>query len=344
MVGELPDPKAMFVRFLADSGDDAAARTRFQRLITDLVMVKTPDASEVAYPGGGDWGIDTYVGNLDGTIVVWQSKFFTVWGKTQQGEIRSSFKQLMAKAEEHGFNVAAWTLCVPSILSPDQQKWFDGWKKREGTKTGVAIDSFNGVQIRSALQKADAVHIREQYFPESAPIGTDVPVAALTDPSVFSDSLFVVQLENAGHSETDAAKGFFFAAEAMARDVAGRGLPGEVGALVEAEMEAHGIWEQTYNAKSVTASEDGRMVGLVEEVNNQVARMPNSPELRLRPAHRRGLVHRLVDAARAGWVIPWRNIAAAHHRRPAADALEQSGELTGNLADEDHHGEEAIVA
>lgn len=343
MVVELPDHKTMFVRFLAESGDEAGARTRFQRLITDLVLLKISDASEVAFPGGGDWGIDTYVGSFDDTIVVWQSKFFTTWSNTQQGEIRKSFRQLMTKANEHGFKVARWTLCIPSILPPDHQKWFDGWKKREGTNTGVTIDLFNGVQIRSALQNADAVHIRKQYFPESAPVGTDVLVAALADPSVLADSLFVVQLENAGHSETDAAKGFFFAAEAMARDVAGRGLPGEVGALTEAEMEVHGIWEQAYNTKSLTASKDGRMVGLVEEVNNQVARMPNAPELRLRPAHRRGLVHRLVDAARAGWVTHWRGIAAVHHGRLAADVLEQSGELGGTVSDGDQLGEEEPI-
>lgn len=122
----------MFVRFLSESRDEAGARTRFQRLITDLVMAKVPNASEVAYPGGGDWGIDTYVGSLDDGIVVWQSKFFTSWGEPQQKQIRDSFKQVMTKADEHGFKVAAWPLCVPSILPPDVQKWFDGWKQREG--------------------------------------------------------------------------------------------------------------------------------------------------------------------------------------------------------------------
>lgn len=327
MVGELPDQKAMFVRFLSDSGDDAAARTRFQRLVTDLVMVRVPDASEVAYPGGGDWGIDTYVGNLDGGIVVWQSKFFTTWGKTQQQQIRESFKQVMIKASEQGFTVAAWTLCAPSILPPDHQKWFDGWKQREGRKTGVRIDSWNGAQIRFALQQPDARHLRDLYFPEHRPAGTDVPVAPLANPSVLSDSLFVVQLETAGHSETDAAKGFFFAAEAMARDVAGHGVPTQVSALIEAELEAHGIWERSYNTKSGLASEDGRIVGMVEDVNNGVANMASTPELRLRPAHRRGLVHRLVEAARAGWVTHWRDIAAGHRGTSAIVALEQSGDL-----------------
>ncbi len=327
MTSELPDHQAMFTRFLYDSKDEAGARTRFQRLVTDLVTVKLPAASEVAYPGGGDWGIDTYVGDLDGDIVVWQSKFFTAWSETQQGEIRSSFKQLRDKAAENGFTVTVWTLCVPSILPPDQQKWFDGWRKRTTKETGVRIELWNGATIRGALQQADARHLRELYFPEQASASEDVPVAKLTNPATLADSLFVVQLESAGRVETDAAKGFYFTAEAMARDVAGRGLPSEIGALNEAQLEVHGVWEEAYNAGLGQASEDGRIVGLVEDVNQKVGLLPSSSALRLRPAHRRGLMHRLVEAARAGWVSQWRDIADAYRGTPAPVALERSGEL-----------------
>lgn len=205
MPSELPDCKALFVRFLSDNGDDAAARTRFQRLVTDLVILRIPEASEVAFPGGGDWGIDTYVGNLDADIVVWQSKFFTNWGKSQQAEIRSSFKQVIEKAAQRGFTVTAWTLCVPSVLPPDQQKWFDNWSKKQSRETGVRIDLWNGVRIRAALQQADARYLRELYFPDHAPAGSDVPVAALANPVVLSDALFVVQLEAAGRMETNHA-------------------------------------------------------------------------------------------------------------------------------------------
>lgn len=343
MISELPDHKAMFVRFLSDSGDEAAARTRFQRLVTDLISVRLPGASEIAYPGGGDWGVDTYVGRLDADIVVWQSKFFTTWGKTQQNEIRASFNQVISKAAEQGFTVTAWTLCVPSVLPPDQQKWFDGWRQRESRRTGVRIDLWTGVHIRSALQQADARHLRDLYFPDHAPAEPDVPVTALPDPTVLAGALFVVQLEAAGQSETDAAKGFYFAAEAMARDVAGRGVPAEVSALTEAELEAHGVWEQAYNARSSSASEDGRLVGLVDDVNNGVANLPSSSALRLRPAHRRGLVHRLVEAARAGWVLHWRDVAASHRGIPAGTALEQSGTLPSASSPPDPASEEAAV-
>ncbi|WP_143227739.1 hypothetical protein [Actinomyces naeslundii] len=341
MSTDLPDHKTMFVRFLTDSGDEAAARTRFQRLITDLVMVRSPAASEVAYPGGGDWGIDTYVGNLDDKIVVWQSKFFTSWSETQRDQIRRSFKQVVNKAKQHSFEVTAWTLCVPSVLPPNQQQWFDRWSRRQKKETGVRIELWTGLHIRSALQQADASHLRSIYFPDIMSTEKDVPVAALTNPTTLSDTLFVLQLETAGHTETDAAKGFFFAAEAMARDVAGRGIAAEVSALTEAELEAHNVWEQAYNARSASASDDGRMIGLISEVSKNVAQIANTQDLRLRPAHRRGLVHRLVEGARAGWVTHWRKIAAGYGGTPAGTVLEQSGELPSPGGRRDGTEEEA---
>lgn len=90
----------MFLRFLQDSKDFAGARTRFQRLITDLLGVATPGVSDVAGPGGSDWGIDTYVGELDGIVVVWQSKFFLDWGEDQHGQIRQSLNEIVKKSVE----------------------------------------------------------------------------------------------------------------------------------------------------------------------------------------------------------------------------------------------------
>lgn len=341
MSSDLPDPKAMFLRFLNDSGDEAAARTRFQRLVTDLVLVQMPTASEVGYPGGGDWGIDTYVGSLDKEIVVWQSKFFMDWGESQKKQIRESFDQVVDKAKQQNFKVSAWTLCVPSVLPPDQEKWFHGWKGRKTRETNVEIALWNGVHLRHKLQQEDASAIRSLYFPDQLSMGTDLPLAKLPTVTTLSEALFVRQLESAGHAETDAAKGFFFAAEAMARDVQGRGVPAETSALYEAELEAHGVWEQTFNDKLRIASADGRMAGLFNEVNNSVAQLALPQGLGLRRAHWRGLVHRHVEGRRAGWVKHWRDIADAYTGLPAGTVLEQSGQLSSPGEGTDGVGREA---
>ena len=76
MADHLPDTDILFTQFAAEAGSFAAARSRFQSLVTDLIDIRHPDANEVAGPGGTDWGIDTYVGSLAGDVFVWQSEFF----------------------------------------------------------------------------------------------------------------------------------------------------------------------------------------------------------------------------------------------------------------------------
>jgi len=161
MVIVLPEPKVLFGRLQYDARTEAGGRGVFQMLVTDLVTVRCPTANEVAGPGGGDWGIDTYVGRLDGTVVVWQSKFFLDWkGEDQRGQVRDSFNRVMAKASQEGFRVDAWTLCVPCVLPPAEQKWFDTWAAKNrprttsasrcGTVSGCAGSCFKTTPSRSA--------------------------------------------------------------------------------------------------------------------------------------------------------------------------------------------------
>lgn len=219
----LPPANVLFKKLEYDVGTTAGAREVFQSLITDLVAVHHPTANEVAGPGGGDWGIDTYVGRLDDDVVVWQSKFFLEWkGEDQRGQVRDSFNQLMKQAQKEGLTVKAWTLCVPCILPPGEQKWFDGWKTRTARKHNVEIEMWNGAILRRQLMKPDASDVRQQYF-EQEPLPEAPPVVPLLDVRPFDEALFVRQLEEAGYVETDAARGLFFAAEALVRTLAAAG-------------------------------------------------------------------------------------------------------------------------
>lgn len=321
---ELPAVDALFVRFLYDSGDHAAARTRFQRLITDLIGTTVSLATEVSGPGGFDWGIDTYVGNLEGMIAAWQSKFFPKWeGETQRGQVRESFKELIAKAEEKGFKVERWTLCIPCILPPDEQKWLDGWRRKQEREHGITTEIWNGVAIRRRLQLPDSLAVRQMYFSDAeGPI--EKKVEELVDPSLLEGTLFVNQLEAAGLVENDAAKGFYFAAEALARDLEARGTEVEINGLKEITLESHGTWEHHFNAAIATADHSGRMPGLVNTVTDAVGQLPNPPGLALRPAHKKGVMHRLVELARAGWVVDWRDRAKSHSGPSGTDVVAAS--------------------
>ncbi len=331
---ELPAPDVLFRRFLEDSKSYSGARARFQLLVTDLVSVQISAASEVSLPSGSDWGIDTYVGPLNERIAVWQSKFFIEWGKSQRNQIRDSFNEVMKKADEEGFDVAAWTLCVPSVLPPAEQKWFDGWSARMRRKhEGLVIELKNGVRLRRELMQPDAAWVRNLYFPKVSEGAAPVLVRIPKDLTPLEGALFVKQLQAAGHDETDAAKGFFFAAEAMARDVESRGVLSEISALNEVELEIHGAWESTFNSKKDDADDDGRIRGLVDSVTSAASSFAATPGLPLRPAHRRGLAHRLVEHTKAGWVLHWRGIASEHSGPAASQVVKEVLERDGGEND-----------
>ncbi|MFE3754373.1 hypothetical protein ACFXO9_08710 [Nocardia tengchongensis] len=316
----IPLSDVLFRQLQFDAGTVAGAREVFQSLVTDLIALRYPAANEVSGPGGGDWGIDTYVGRLDQSIVVWQSKFFLSWtGEDQRGQIRDSFKQVNEKARSEGFELAAWTLCVPCLLAPTEQKWWDGWAAKQRRTAGVKITLWNGVELRRQLMQPDADAVYRNYFGGGRTSLGSLQVQTPDDVSGFSDALFVRQLEEAGMAETDAARGLFFAAEALARDLASGGDRAGIAALKELHLEVHALWEGHYNTRVGAADPDGRIAKLVEEVLTAAAVCADPEELRLRPAHRKGIVHRLVEDARAGWVRDWRKIAESHKGRPAGE-------------------------
>lgn len=316
-------PSVLFGRFLYDQGSEAAARIAFQTLVTELVAVRYPMANEVAGPGGSDWGIDTYVGQLDDSIAVWQSKFFLDWkGEDQRGQVRKSFNELLKKATEEGFQVDAWMLCVPCVLPPQEQQWFDSWAARMKTKYKTTrIELWNGIELRRKLLQHDAATVRNEYFPEITGQQSSEPVATAADLHNMATALFVRQLEEAGYVETDAARGLFFAAEALARDLAARGNPVGVAALQELHLDIQSLWEVRFNSALPLADINGRMAGLIDRVLKDAADCTDPEGLRLRPAHRRGVVHRLVENVQAGWVRHWRTVAESHEGVAATDVV-----------------------
>ncbi|CCH74892.1 putative Serine/threonine protein kinase [Nostocoides australiense Ben110] len=308
-MADLAEPPALFMLFEGHAGGEANARSRFQSLVTALVSVVHPAANEVAGPGGRDWGIDTFVGRLDDDVVVWQSKYFRAWNQdSHPGEIRNSFKSLMTHAQAHDVTVSAWTLCVPCILSPEGQRWFDGWRGRQEKQYGLTIDLWNGVRLRRLLASPDGEQTYRDYFPGG--VASPEPVMQTTDVAPLTDALFVRQLEEAGWGATDAARGMFFAAEALARDIATRKNTETVQALRELHLEVQAAWESKYN--QAQWDHEGRMAGLVDAVLTAAECCPDPYGLSLRPSHRKGVAHRLVEDRAAGWVRHWSEVAASH--------------------------------
>jgi hypothetical protein len=293
------------------------AREDFEEMIGQLVTAVRPGVARVVAANPGDWGIDVFTGNLGGLVTVWQSKyFFPVVGTAHQGQIRESFKSATENAVKQGFKLAQWILCVPASMDGPTAKWWDGWKQRQARAKGVVIELWDETELRRLLISPDAENVRRHYY-EPAGQATR-PGAAVMDlveeeADRLETALFVRQLREAGHVEVGASKEQFFNAELMAREIVDKGVPAEVAALSSAEAVIRGLWEERFN-DACQACEDQRLPGLHRSVMTDIRAQHASLAAGLPggPVHTCGLMHRIVDNRRAGWVRHWRWVADDH--------------------------------
>jgi hypothetical protein len=291
-------------------------RARFQRLVTDIVGVIHPTAREIE-PNPGDWGIDTFVGELDkGVVSVWQSKFFLGGvGKSQQAQIRASFKSAVKSALENGLALESWTLAMPCSMDGEATKWWDGWRKRERTRTKVEIELWQENHLRGHLMRPDFSHVRANYFGPlpTSPLRDVEEVAA---PDAYDGALFIKQLHAASIVNDGPARRAFFNAEVMTRDVNERESAPELAELRTMRSILEQMWHTRFEAARVEgAADDGRLPSLYpavcEAVERHHASAPN-PVLRDTVVHRTGLMHHLAEDGRVGWVEHFGEIAKAH--------------------------------
>lgn len=296
-----------------------AGRAKFERLVTDVVKVIHPTAREVrANPG--DWGIDTFVGELvNGDVAVWQSKFFMEpSGASQQKQIRDSFTSIKEHSKRKKLQFTAWTLAVPGTMDGDMARWWDGWKKRTLKKEapGFAIELWQEADLRGHLMGADFSPVRAQYF-GADPSQGERATQQLDDPSVYDSALFVRQLGEAGIVNDRTARRAFFNAEVLTRDIREREVEVEVEGLVATRSDVEQLWSTRFEgARSrLPAQNDGQLSGLYADVCGAVEqhhREHPSPVLRDTLVHRTGLMHQLVEEGAAGWVTHFPNIASQH--------------------------------
>lgn len=302
-----------FHHLIGEGGKDGA-REKFERLIAQLVRLQIPTARRLG-ADPGDWGIDVFVGEIDEILSVWQAKFFIDGiGSAQQKQIRDSFKQLLAKSASEGFEVDVWTLCIPDDLSPQAERWWSRWKRRQQADTGVRIELWDRTSLEGLLLAPDAARILEVYFPTTAGVATPfLEVHDLPDDVQYDRMLFVTQLEAANIREHGSAKQQFFNAELLSHDVADKRVPDHVRALQAEKADIRSIWEDRYNRACVeSTSEDGLLPGLHPDVMEAIERRHDGGDrvspLPMHLVHRKGAMHQVVQSGQAGWIRDYRKV------------------------------------
>ena len=140
--------------------------------------------------------------------------------------------------------------------------------------------------------------------------------------------LFARQLREAGHAELEAAKREYFNAEILAREVLDKGVRDELKGLRDGDASIHSLWEHQFNA-ACEEHAGNRLPGLHLDVMADVRAERSSLMASLKPGliHLYGMVHRVVEDGRAGWVRCWRDVAEEHvlERPGGAAALGHEG-------------------
>lgn len=309
------DPLISFAAHQVRAGHDGA-REDFEHMIGQLVRAVRPGARMIA-ANPGDWGIDVLIGRLGGKVAVWQSKYFyPITSKSHQQEIRDSFAAVLSAATREGHTISQWSLCIPSSMDGPTASWWDNWKVKKQREHKMIIDLWDETELRGLLISPDAEDVRNHYYgnvQQNVPQETPPMTVPEEDDAQLDYALFVQQLRAAGHHQVSAAKRQFFNAELMAREIVDKGVATEVGALAAADAMAHSLWEDRFNEFSNTTSNPA-LPGLHNTVMSDIRDHHTllSKGLPGGLMHSRGLMHRVVDDRRAGWIASWEEVAAQH--------------------------------
>lgn len=101
------------------SGPKWSKADNFALLCTRLILEEWPEANPVEGKGG-DEGLDTYIGEIDGELKAFQFKYFCDRIRnSQRAQIKSSLKTALSH-----HSLLSWTLVLPIDMNLTEQRWF----------------------------------------------------------------------------------------------------------------------------------------------------------------------------------------------------------------------------
>jgi WD40 repeat protein len=171
-------PMINFTLHEARAGQSGASAD-FEQMLALLVQATSGEANMI-FANPGDWGIDVLAGDLRGRVTVWQAKYFIRGvGRSQQAQIRSSFRSALKAAADHGYTLDRWVLCIPSSMDGPTMQWWQAWKAGQQEDTGVAVDLWDETALRKSLLRPGAAEVRRHFY---NPYRFDPPLTAGASP------------------------------------------------------------------------------------------------------------------------------------------------------------------
>jgi hypothetical protein len=155
-------------------------REDFEKLCCQLLKARHPNADVRHVEGaGGDFGVDTFIGDLADGPAVWQSKAFADGiGKSQKEQIRQSLRQAVRKVQPR-----LWILCISVDMDIHAHKWFQ--KLAASYANTVDIRLMQGSDIVSELLHRRSI---QDYFFPGATLDVNELRSLLTRTGDYSDT------------------------------------------------------------------------------------------------------------------------------------------------------------
>jgi hypothetical protein len=308
------------LRVMRDRWMEDGAREVFAQLVTMCVRSNYAGARAIR-PNPGDEGVDTFVGDFDHHVKVWQAKYFCDGvGESQQKQIRDSFKACMNSS--FASKVKLWTLCVPCDLSIDEEKWWQGWRTKMSRQFSLAIDlwtktHFVGFSRQKDLERVFAFALLREGTFQSAKdvIGAMINalprrLERLPAAEAFSTAVFVRKLEAAGITQHRAARSAFYNFELLRKAIEEGGTAQEQESLSDLQERVYDLWEAAYNARYPDNLGRALYSAVESQMREQDGGQLASP-LNLHLVHKKGGLHYWADICEAGWTVDFKNVVAA---------------------------------
>lgn len=165
------------------------SRADFEKLCFYLVKERHPTANVRHVEGAsGDWGADTFAGDLADGPTIWQSKAFSnAVGKSQRQQIRLSLRRAIKQ-----LTPKRWVLCIPIDMDIASHLWFQSLQK---SFAPLIIGLMQGSDITSELMHRNT--LRDYFFP-NASLNVRELRALITKTGEYSnDQLAALTTENA---------------------------------------------------------------------------------------------------------------------------------------------------
>ncbi|KLU65771.1 hypothetical protein DEAC_c24010 [Desulfosporosinus acididurans] len=299
-------------RYLRDKYGEAGARDIFEKICIKLFQSKFENTYGVRVTQG-DGGIDVFVGDFDEEINVYQCKYFIDGvGNSQKEQIRDSFKTVV---ESDAYKAKSWYLCLPCILSVEEQKWWSTWKTRSSSSFGISIMLYDGSYLITELIKAD-LYDREfdedirnmlkevlEYINFERQRIYDEIIYSINDfeDVDYDECIFIKKIESAKITDTGSCKNEFFNAEISKSILESKGDETELRVYRQLKMKIQSIWNTQYRLYANESDGNKLLAQTYMRIeDSDTTTLESLNEINL--LAKKGILHQLADECTVGWI------------------------------------------